>query len=130
MEPKSRHFSLSEFEGRGPCPEKFWGNIQLLMDTLETIRATCGGKSITITPAGGYRSPEVNKKKKGRATKSQHLLGRAADIRVAGMTSKRVFYLVRELQASGAIPKGGLACYPTFVHVDIRGHRARWKPNP
>ena len=128
--PKTPHFSLAEFERRGKCPQRYWRNIQRLMDALEVIRDRLGGKSITITPAGGYRSAKVNKQNKGRASKSQHLYGRAADIQVKGADPAAVYYVIQELQQAGLIPKGGLAAYPRFVHVDIRGRNARWKAAP
>jgi len=127
--PKTEHFSLAEFEGKGPCPKHYWGNIQRLMDALEVIRAELGGASITITPAGGYRSPLVNRKNKGRATKSQHLLGKAADIRCRRSPAV-VYRAIESLQKRGLIPKGGLAAYPSFVHYDIRGRNARWRKAP
>lgn len=127
--PRTKHFRLSEFEGHGPCPKRYWPNIQKTMDALEVIREALGGHPISVTKGGGYRSPDVNRKNKGRATKSQHLYGRAADIRVKGGI-RRAFYIIAQLQADGLIPKGGLAAYPSFVHVDIRGRRARWRKNP
>ena len=128
--PRTPHFRLSEFERRGKCPKRYWRNIQRVMDALEVIRQACGALPVSLTPAGGYRSPAVNKQNKGRASKSQHLLGKAADIKVKGMSTKKVYAIIARLQVVGLIPKGGLAAYPSFVHYDIRGRNARWKKAP
>lgn len=134
--PRTKHFALHEWEGHGPCPRKYWRNVQRLMEALEVIRAELGGKSIAITQGGGYRSPSVNKQNKGRATRSQHLFGKAADIRVPGVAASKVYYTIQRLQQEGKIPHGGLAAYikskpaASYVHYDIRGRNARWRAAP
>ena len=61
-------------------------NLTRVAALLEQVRAVIG-KPIIIT--SGYRSPEVNKAI-GSTSKSQHLLGCAADFKVSGMTPKQV----------------------------------------
>lgn len=60
-------------------------------------------------------------KRKGRSGKSQHTKGKAVDIRCGDL--KR---LVRLAEKIPAFRDGGIGIYKTFVHVDVRGKRARW----
>lgn len=55
------------------------------------------------------------------SSKSQHLLGRAADIKVIGVSPREIYEFYDE-----AFPTGGAHGYQTFTHVDTRNHRARW----
>jgi uncharacterized protein YcbK (DUF882 family) len=56
---------------------------------------------------------------------SQHVLGNAADITVAGLTAKQLGTLVL---SNLLLSRGGVGVYPKkgFVHVDARGSVARW----
>lgn len=89
-----------------------------LVNVLQKIRSHFG-KSVTITSA--YRTPGKNKAVGGQAY-SQHLYGRAADIKVKGVSPKKV-----AAYAETILKKGGIGTYSTFVHVDVRGTKARWK---
>ena len=85
---------------------------------LEQIRTACGGRAVIIN--SGYRTAAYNKKV-GGAPLSQHLLAKAADIRVEGMTAKQVYDIANRLN-----PNGGVGKYASFTHVDVRDGRARW----
>jgi uncharacterized protein YcbK (DUF882 family) len=90
-----------------------------LVAVLQKIR-THFGKSVTITSA--YRTPGKNKAVGGE-TYSQHLYGRAADIKVSGIASKKVAEYAETLLKN----KGGIGIYSTFTHIDVRGTKARWR---
>ena len=90
-----------------------------LVTILQKIR-THFGASVTITSA--YRTPAKNKAVGGQ-TYSQHLYGKAADIKVKGVTPKQVAAYAEELLPG----KGGIGTYGTFTHVDVRSTKARWK---
>lgn len=90
-----------------------------LVNVLQKIRNHFG-KSVTITSA--YRTPTKNKAVGGQ-TYSQHLYGRAADIKVKGVAPKKVATYAETLLKN----KGGIGTYATFVHVDTRTTKARWK---
>lgn len=90
-----------------------------LVNILQKIR-THFGKSVTITSA--YRTPGKNKAV-GGTTYSQHLYGRAADIKVKSVSSKKVAAYAETLLKN----KGGIGTYNTFVHIDVRTTKSRWK---
>lgn len=89
-----------------------------LVNVLQKIRNHFG-KAVTITSA--YRTPGKNKAV-GGTTYSQHLYGTAADIKVKGVTPKKVAAYVEKLMPN----KGGIGIYKTFTHVDVRAVKSRW----
>lgn len=89
-----------------------------LVTLLQNIR-THFGKAVTITSA--YRTPTKNKAVGGE-TYSQHLYGKAADIKVKGVTPKKVAEYAEKLLQN----KGGIGTYSTFTHVDVRSTKSRW----
>lgn len=109
----SENFKLYEFECKGSGLVKL---DPVLLSKLQALRTRLG-KPIVIT--SGYRSVEHNKKV-GGSPNSQHLLGKAADIQVSGMTPAQV---AAEAEKIGF---GGIGIYKTFVHVDTRATRTRW----
>lgn len=109
-------------------PTRYVGNLLRLIEALEVIRKDLGGRPVRIV--SGYRTPEYNALNKGRASRSQHLFAKAADIQIRHMSPKRIYWAIHRLRAEGLIPKGGLAAYPTFVHYDIRGRNAAWRRAP
>ena len=90
-----------------------------LVTVLQKIR-THFGKSVTITSA--YRTPSRNKEVSGQVY-SQHLYGRAADIKVKDVTPKKVAEYAEKILSN----KGGIGVYNTFTHIDVRATKARWK---
>lgn len=113
----SKNFSLHEFECRDGShlvmiDEQLIEKLQQLRDKI--------GKPITVN--SGYRTPEHNAKI-GGAPKSQHMLGKAADISVWGMSAKDLAAVAE------TIGFGGIGIYHSkhFVHVDVRETRTRWE---
>lgn len=112
----STHFRVKEFA----CTD---GSDPVFVDTelvsvLQKIR-THFGAAVTITSA--YRTPGKNKAVGGEEY-SQHLYGRAADIKVKGVSPKKVAAYAETLLKN----KGGIGIYSTFVHVDVRATKSRW----
>ena len=110
------------------------GTVELGLDygvpvAGEPLRAQLGGPRIVITRHGGWRSVEINRDV-GGATRSQHLLGRAADIVVWSgghvVAPRDVGDVVLRLMRSGAIIAGGVGVYSGFTHVDTRGRVTTW----
>lgn len=89
-----------------------------LVDVLQKIRAHFG-KPVTINSA--YRTPTKNKAC-GGSVYSQHLYGKAADIRISGVSPKKVAAYAEKL----LVNRGGIGIYGTFTHIDTRTTKARW----
>ena len=89
-----------------------------LVSVLQKIRNHFG-KAVTITSA--YRTPTHNKKV-GGTTYSQHLYGKAADIKIQGIAPKDVAEYAETL-----LDEGGIGIYNTFTHIDVRSTKSRWQ---
>jgi uncharacterized protein YcbK (DUF882 family) len=120
----TKNFNLNEFNSKcgRPMPANVRANIIELAKNLQVLRDAVA-KPISIT--SGYRSPERNAKVKG-AKNSQHIKGTAVDLKVKGMTTKEVALIIEGLIENGKMKQGGIGIYPSWVHYDIRGTKARW----
>lgn len=118
------NFSLEEFKCKdgSEIPNDVLPNIIELANNLQVLRDAIG-KSITIN--SGYRSPKYNAKI-GGVKDSQHVKGKASDLRVSGMTPKELAEVIEELIKRKKMKEGGIGIYPNFTHYDIRGTKARW----
>lgn len=141
----SEHFTLEEFRCKsGELPPTMathpWVSgamcwplenlIELCREVLEPIRSQFGPVKIV----SGYRSPAYNLKKihDGHrvAPRSQHTVGRAADIQVAGVAPHKLFDWADDELSALMHRVGGLGLYARWLHVDTRprrrGHVAKW----
>ena len=116
----TKNFKVAEFSckcGHFNCPH--YAIQQELVDALQALRDIAG---YPIHVNSGYRCPSHNKEVGGERN-SKHLLGIAADIRCDELSPK-------ELKAiAEMVPEfrnGGIGVYDWGIHVDVRGHRARW----
>ncbi|UJS22193.1 MAG: DUF2272 domain-containing protein [Candidatus Brocadia sp.] len=120
----SRDFTVHELARSGP---KKFDKARIdpeLVNCLQAIQDYVG-KSVIIN--SGYRSYTYNLylyKKLGKEPKkrSQHLSGRAADIKIPGMTGVEIAKAA--IDACGCRVAIGLA--PNFAHVDVRGEFHVW----
>ena len=119
----TENFSKSEFDSKdgAEMPHDILMNVQKLAGQLQILRNNIN-KPITIN--SGYRSPEHNKAI--GVSNSQHVLGKAADIKVKGISTRILAALIEDLINDGDMLQGGLGIYDTFVHYDIRKNKARW----
>jgi len=120
----THNFSLSEFESKdgATTPEDVLRNLQKVAKQLQILRDYVG---LPIKVNSGYRSPEHNEKI-GGSKNSQHKLGKAADIVIAGLKPSEVYDLVERLIREDVLNIGGLGKYNSFTHIDIRETKARW----
>jgi uncharacterized protein YcbK (DUF882 family) len=118
------YFKISEFDSKDgtEMPSDVKVNVIELIDNLNVLRQELGSPLFVNS---GYRSPEHNKSI-GGSLNSQHLTGKAADIRSNEYTPKQIKEKIEELIKVGKMKQGGLSAYNTFVHYDIRGNKARW----
>lgn len=120
----TENFKLEEFKCKdgSQVPEELVPNTLLLAQNLQVLRDLVGKPVRVIS---GYRSKKYNTRIKG-ARRSQHMLAKAADIKIAGMKPTAVKELIENLIKEGKMRKGGVGLYTTFVHYDTRGFNARW----
>lgn len=86
-----------------------------LMVVLHEVRVEAGAP-VYINSA--YRTPAHNAAIHG-ASGSQHMFGRAADIRTTKLTAEELYRVCEQVLDALGI-EGGLIWYPNFVHVDVR----------
>jgi uncharacterized protein YcbK (DUF882 family) len=95
-----------------------------VMDILWEIQQVAGNNN-SYEVISAYRSPETNEllraQSAGVARKSQHLLGKAIDVRLRGVETKKLRDIALKLRL------GGVGYYQAsdFVHVDT-GRVRRW----
>jgi uncharacterized protein YcbK (DUF882 family) len=118
----SDHFVAREFAARRVGSRRSrvpYARISVaLVEGLEAVRGALG-RPVEIVEA--YRYPALNRARRG-APRSQHLTGRAAVIRCAGVGPLDVASAV--LDRLG--PHIGLGLRRDGVHVDLRGAQSLW----
>jgi len=120
----TENFSKAEFDCKdgSEMPKEVLENVKELAKNMQVLRDELG---LPIHLTNGYRSPAHNKKV-GGAKNSQHLYGKACDMKVKGMTPKQVLLVIERLIKEGKMMQGGIGVYNTFLHYDIRNSKARW----
>jgi len=154
-EPVSPHFRLGQFlcKQEGSFP-KFLVLKTALLIKLEMLLEKLAAEGVvadTLHVMSGYRTPYYNAEIGNETSYSRHAYGDAADVYVdrdadgimddidgdgrSDTQDARLMYRVVDSTLDEAGPgrlAGGLAVYGPnsahgpFVHVDTRGHRARW----
>ena len=96
----------------------------VLLDIIYDVRASLGSND-TYEVISAYRSPKTNEMLRdassGVAKKSQHLLGKAIDVRLRNVASSEL------RDAALGMQRGGVGYYEksNFVHIDT-GRVRRW----
>jgi uncharacterized protein YcbK (DUF882 family) len=113
-----------------PNQDQITNLILLCQFILQPIKEHFG-KPVIIN--SGYRSPNHNKLA-GGAPLSQHLFGKAIDLKIGDINrdgsinqeDKNIAYKI--LQLDVIANRGGLGFYPNtqILHMDVRGEYARW----
>lgn len=102
-------------------PRALWPNILPTLRILDRLREKLG-KAVNISST--FRSLAYNRQV-GSGDGSQHVKFTAIDFSVSGLTPAKVFAALLDMRNKGEWT-GGLGKYPTFVHIDTRGHNATW----
>ena len=117
-EKLSKNFYRDEFECKCGCG--FDSVDAMLVQGLQRLR------DIMQAPVhinSGCRCKAHNDSLDNSSKKSQHVLGKAADIRVYGYTPEEVADFAKMLSE---FADSGIGIYDTFVHLDVRKGRSRW----
>jgi len=98
-----------------------------LLDVLCGLQAWLArsGVNAPLRIHSGYRTPKTNKRTEGAALDSRHIVGRAVDISVAGVSNLKLAGM------ASVLGRGGTGLYPgrNFVHVDTGDERI-WIDRP
>jgi hypothetical protein len=148
--PITRHLKVGDFLNHdqiGKWPSYSAINPKLL-DKLELVIAEIarwhGEKAVAdieIDVHSGFRSPERNRRVRRAASDSQHQYGDAADVaidangdgKITAIDTRMVGLAVEIVELKHPDLVGGLGIYTSghastnYVHIDVRGKRARWR---
>ena len=106
----SQHFSESELA----CHHcQLNGVVQEILDALEAFRLLVGSHVLLDS---AYRCPVWNRLE-GGALRSQHMLGKAADVRVTGKTARELYEIALQVPQIRGL---GVADNQQFLHLDVR----------
>jgi uncharacterized protein YcbK (DUF882 family) len=111
----TKSFNTLEFECR--CTHDDCMETKIDMDHVNKLQEHRDKLKKSIHINSGYRCKKHNEDI-GGSPKSQHMLGTATDIVVFDMFPSEVAKAFDDFD--------GVGLYPTFVHVDSRGFKARW----
>ena len=113
----SDHFGVWEFK----CKDSSRVIVldKALVELLEIIRLHYN-KPLHIN--SGYRTVQYNATLKNSSPKSQHILGKAADIWLNDVSPKQLYSWLDSSYPNSL----GIGIYDTFVHVDVREGKSRW----
>ena len=113
----SKNFNRYEFACK--CGRGFDSVSLELVRGLQELRDQFN-EPVIIT--SGCRCVAWNKKV-GGVVGSQHTLGNAADVRIIRWSPAIVAVGAAKIEG---FFHGGIAVYPNFTHLDVRGKTARW----
>ena len=85
--------------------------------SLDNIRSQLDNRPIYVN--SWYRPSHINARV-GGALWSRHQFGDAVDIVSHYFTARDIYNYFNHQHT------GGLGAYPSFIHLDWRGHKARW----
>ncbi len=113
----SKYFKRSEFQCKCGCG---YDTVDVsLLSVLSELRSFFGSP-VHINSACRCK---VHNDKIGGKLQSQHLYAKAADVTVKGHAPNEVANYLRWCYPD----KYGIGEYDSFVHIDVRDNKARWK---
>lgn len=116
----SRSFKRREFACKDGCGLGL-GDGEINSELIEVIQDVRDHFGEPIVISSGLRCQKHNARV-GGAPKSQHLLGTAADLRIAKVAPAKVYEYLNAKYPD----KYGVGRYDTFTHIDVRPTKARW----
>ncbi|MBA3644586.1 MAG: hypothetical protein H0W63_00270 [Gemmatimonadaceae bacterium] len=149
--PITKHLRVGDFLNHDD--QKSWPRYAAvsprLLDKLELVVAEIARwhgsndsakVAVDIDVHSGFRAPDHNRSVRRAATDSQHQYGDAADVAIdvngdgkfTSVDASMVGLAVEIVELKHPDLVGGLGLYTsrhsgTYVHIDARGHRARWR---
>jgi|SRR5687768_8664427 len=149
--PISKHLKVGDFlnhDSQDTWP-RYAAVSPRLLDKIELVISELarwhGGTSadvqLSLNVHSGFRAPDHNRRVRRAARDSQHQYGDAADVaidangdgRYSAVDSRMVGLAVEIVELKHPNLVGGLGIYTsghartTYVHIDARGKRARWR---
>lgn len=111
-----KYFSKDEFYSPDCSCDKINQNLVLALDYVRKQM----GRPIVVN--SGYRTVAHNEAV-GGVSNSQHTLGNAADIHISSQhEGDQIEYWFKDYIGEEC----GVGRYNTFIHLDVRGTKARW----
>lgn len=145
----SKHLRLADFvthDEQGDQWPKYVALDARVLDKVELVLAYVGAfrggrnNAVTVDVHSGFRTPVYNRRVPRSARDSRHQFGDAADLAIDADGDGRVTYRdgmlvalqVEQVERDYPQYVGGLGIYGNrngvpYVHIDVRGRRARWK---
>jgi len=142
--PVSTHFRLADLlthDGQETWP-RYLALDPRILDKVELVLRYLGGRDrdISVDLHSGFRTPLYNLRVPRSASDSRHQYGDAADLaidadgdgRVTDLDGLAVSHAVEVVERAHPELVGGLGLYGnsgagTYVHIDVRGARKRWR---
>ena len=146
----TKHLRVGDFlnhDQKGVWPSyaavnpKLLDKLELVIQEIARWHGNRAVADIEIDVHSGFRAPEHNRKVRRAASDSQHQYGDAADVaidangdgKLTAMDSRMVGLAVEIVELKHPDLIGGLGIYTSghsstnYVHIDVRGKRARWR---
>lgn len=117
-EQLSDNFKSSEFDCK--CNRESCDTTYIDTDLINYLQNKRNEVSKSFHINSGFRCTAHNRDVGGKPG-SIHMQGKAADVKIDGMTVADMAHLFSDADGRGVYPKHG------FVHVDVRGYKARWE---
>jgi hypothetical protein len=148
--PITKHLKVGDFlnhDQQGVWPSyaainpKLLDKLELVIQEIARWHGDKAVADIEIDVHSGFRSPERNRRVRRAASDSQHQYGDAADVaidangdgKITAIDSRMVGLAVEIVELKHPDLVGGLGIYTSghsstnYVHIDVRGRRARWR---
>jgi hypothetical protein len=120
---------------------KLLDKLELVIQEIARWHGDKAVADIELDVHSGFRAPEHNRKIRRAARDSQHQYGDAADVaidangdgKITAIDSRMVGLAVEIVELKHPDLVGGLGIYTSghsstnYVHIDVRGRRARWR---